>query len=147
MLVLLLAYSLNQGTFSDAGPISVSLERRDVASCSDQGSQRAIYGIVQSCLSTIFLCTWVSVHPNISFRPEKPQATWSEWIRDPFHQSEWILDPLHHFMSYKVPLFLWALLVPEYILAWAVRQYFVANEIKEKGGSLSYAIGNANDEC
>jgi hypothetical protein len=37
-------------------------------------------------------------------------------------------------LTYKLPLFLWALLVPEYILAWAIRQYITAGDIQKKGG-------------
>ncbi|KIM19874.1 hypothetical protein M408DRAFT_39406, partial [Serendipita vermifera MAFF 305830] len=86
-------------------------------------SQRSIWSIVWSCLSTIFLCTWVAVHPNVHFRPEKRNQRWLE---------KWLWDPLHEFFTYKLVLFLWALLVPEYILAWAVRQYFQAGAISKK---------------
>lgn len=138
MLVLLLAYSLVQMNPSEAGPIPAPLELRDVAACSGQGNQRTIYNIVWSCISTIFLCTWVAVHPNVAFRRENPKATWSE---------KWIWNPLHHFITYNIPLFLWALIVPEYILAWAVRQYFQANSIKKKGMYPSYVIGTLNEGC
>jgi hypothetical protein len=43
---------------------------------------------------------------------------------------KWLVELL----TYKLPLFLWALLVPEYILAWAIRQYIVAGQIQKKGG-------------
>lgn len=136
MTSLLLAYVLIQGAFTEAGPIPVSFEQRDVASCSGQGDQRTIYGIIWSCLSTIFLCTWVAVHPNIAFRREKPEATRSE---------KWIWDPLRHFVSYELPLFLWALLIPEYILAWSVRQYFQAGKIREQGMFSLCDIGRLTD--
>ncbi|KIM28849.1 hypothetical protein M408DRAFT_39683, partial [Serendipita vermifera MAFF 305830] len=78
---------------------------------------RTLANIIWSCLSTIFLCTWVAVHPNVHFRPEKQNQGWFEkWLRDPFHE----------LVTYKLPLFIWALLVPEYILSWAVRQYLQA---------------------
>ncbi|KIM26217.1 hypothetical protein M408DRAFT_52278, partial [Serendipita vermifera MAFF 305830] len=94
-----------------------------VASCDDQNSQRSIWGIVWSCLSTIFLCTWVAVHPNVHFKPKKPNRNWFE---------RWLQDPLNVFFTYKLPLFLWALVVPEYILAWAVRQYVQAGVISRQ---------------
>jgi hypothetical protein len=125
MLILLLAYSLFQSQYADAGQGTASIELRAVSTCGDQDPRRTIWSIVWSCLFTIFLCTWVAVHPNIAFRPEKPNASWSE---------RWIWDPLGHFWSYKVPLFLWALLVPEYILSWAIRQFIRAGEIRKEGG-------------
>ncbi|KIM19723.1 hypothetical protein M408DRAFT_56576, partial [Serendipita vermifera MAFF 305830] len=85
--------------------------------------QRSIWSIIWSCLSTIFLCTWVAVHPNVHFRPEKRNQRWLE---------KWLWDPLHEFFTYKLVLFLWALLIPEYILAWAVRQYIQAGVISKK---------------
>ena len=42
---------------------------------------------------------------------------------------KWLVDLL----TYKLPLFLWALLVPEYILSWAIRQYITAGDIQKKG--------------
>ncbi|KIM28288.1 hypothetical protein M408DRAFT_308844, partial [Serendipita vermifera MAFF 305830] len=93
------------------------------ASCDGLNSRRSIWSIVWSCLSTIFLCTWVAVHPNVHFRPEKRNQRWLE---------KWLWDPLHDFFTYKLVLFLWALLVPEYILAWAVRQYTQAGIISKK---------------
>ncbi|KIM26227.1 hypothetical protein M408DRAFT_73096, partial [Serendipita vermifera MAFF 305830] len=112
-----------QGAQSEAGPIPASIERRDVASCDGQDPQRTLANIVWSCLSTIFLCTWVAVHPNIHFRPEKQNQHWTE---------KWLLCPLYEFVTYKLPLFLWALLIPEYILSWAVRQYLQAGVISKK---------------
>ncbi|KIM20966.1 hypothetical protein M408DRAFT_117967 [Serendipita vermifera MAFF 305830] len=123
MIILLLAYAITQSVYSDAGPIPASIQLRDIASCDGLNSQRSIWSIVWSCLSTIFLCTWVAVHPNVHFRPEKRDQKWL---------SKWLWDPLHEFITYKMVLFLWALLVPEYILAWAVRQWLKAGQISKK---------------
>jgi hypothetical protein len=128
MLILVLAFSLFHSYNGDAGPGSASIDLRAVSACGDQDSRRSIWSIVLSCLSTIFLCTWVAVHPNIAFRPEKPNARWSE---------RWIWNPVHHFWSYKLPLFMWALFLPEYILAWSIRQWVAAGEIQEKGAAFS----------
>ena len=131
MIILLLVYTLTYGTFGDAGPIP-SVVERDIVSGDNQVNQRTLYGITWSCLTTIFLCTWVSIHPNIAFRPKKHNAGWFE---------KWIRDPLYHLVIYKLPLFFWALLVPEYILAWSVRQYLRAGEI-QKQGEFSYLEKN-----
>ncbi|KIM23270.1 hypothetical protein M408DRAFT_28065 [Serendipita vermifera MAFF 305830] len=47
-------------------------------------------------------------------------------------RKKWIWDPLHEVATYKMILFFWALLVPEYILAWAVRQYLQAGVISKQ---------------
>ncbi|KIM22217.1 hypothetical protein M408DRAFT_28855 [Serendipita vermifera MAFF 305830] len=123
MIVLLLAYYLAQSAYTEAGPIRASIELRDVAACDSQNSQRNLANIVWSCLFTIFLCTWAAVHPNVHFRAEKRNQRWTE---------EWLWDPVHEILTYKLPLFLWALLVPEYILAWAVRQYIQAGVVSKE---------------
>ncbi|KIM33634.1 hypothetical protein M408DRAFT_310106 [Serendipita vermifera MAFF 305830] len=123
MLILLLAYYLAQSVHSKAGLIPASIDLREVASYDGQYSQRSLVNIVWSCLSTIFLCTWVAVHPNVHFRAEKQNQRWTE---------KWLWDPLHEIITYKLPLFLWALLVPEYILSWAIRQYLQAGVISAK---------------
>ncbi|KIM25493.1 hypothetical protein M408DRAFT_26051 [Serendipita vermifera MAFF 305830] len=123
MLILLLAYHIAQSVQSEAGPIPALLEQRDVVPRDDQNNQRPIWSIIWSCLSTIFLCTWVAVHPNVHFKPEKHNQRWFE---------KWLWDPLHEFFTYKLLLFVWALLVPEYILAWAVRQYIQAGVISRQ---------------
>jgi hypothetical protein len=133
MLILLFAFSLFQAYYANTEPGQgpASIELRAVSACADQDSRRSIWSIFWSCLSTIFLCTWVAVHPNIAFRPEKANAGWRE---------RWIWDPLRHFWLYKLPLFVWALLVPEFILLWSVRQFVAAGRIREKGGCLSHII-------
>jgi hypothetical protein len=140
MLILLLVCSLFHGFYGDTGQDPASIELRAVSVCGDQDSRRSISRIVQSCLSTIFLCTWVTLHPNIAFRPEKPNVGWRE---------RWIWDPLHHFWTYQLSLFIWALLVPECIFLWSMRQFIAAGEIQKKGkcflfcakyGSLNTAL-------
>ncbi len=123
MLILLLAYSLAYSNLSEAGPIS-SIENRELSSGGEQGSRRTIWNITWSCLTTIFLCTWVAIHPNIAFRTEKDNMGWFE---------RWIWDPLGGSLVYKLQLFCWALFVPEYILAWSIRQYIQAGAIQKQG--------------
>jgi hypothetical protein len=116
MLFLFLVYSLVQSDPGDASPIPSINPRADV-SCNDINNCRTISSIILSCLSTIFLCTWVSLHPNIA----AARGTGAMgWLRD--------------FTKNKLPLFLCALLIPEYILGWAIRQYLSAGDIKQEGG-------------
>jgi len=70
---------------------------------------RTRFDIVWSCVSTLFICTWVAIHPNIPPRGEG--HTRSLWRR--------------------VKLMLWTLLVPELILIWAYKQWSAARYIAE----------------
>jgi hypothetical protein len=80
------------------------------ASCVDPNGCRTLWNIVWSCLSTIFLCTWVSVHPNIPGPDEeRPKIT----LR-------------------RVGIMFAALIAPELVIAWAMRQRALAHELAEK---------------
>ncbi|KAF8961571.1 hypothetical protein BDZ97DRAFT_1828839, partial [Flammula alnicola] len=66
--------------------------------------QRAIWDILWSCLSTMFACSWVAVHPNIP----APGATW--W----------------RVALSRLELMIWAIITPEMMILWAMRQWFGA---------------------
>jgi hypothetical protein len=123
MIALLLLYAITQSAFGEAIPVS-SIEAGDPSGNGELLQTRTIWNIIWSCSSTIFLCTWGSLHPNISSTPDEPGMGRRDKLR------KWLVELL----TYKLPLFLWALLVPEYILAWAIRQYMTAGEIQKKGG-------------
>ncbi|KAF9065702.1 hypothetical protein BDP27DRAFT_1298008 [Rhodocollybia butyracea] len=63
-------------------------------------STRSVPGIIWSCLTTIFTCTWVAVHPNIPSHHDSDQDLW--WRR--------------------VKILAVALIAPEYIILWAANQ-------------------------
>ena len=134
MLFLILSYCyLTQGAAIDASPIT-SLDKRLLESnpCIDLTHCRTIWNIIWSCLVTIFSCTWVAVHPNIPC-PRKRVA--NNCIE------RWIWHPLLSFTEHRLPLFVCALLVPEYTLAWAIRQYLTARRIaNENEGDLEFWI-------
>jgi hypothetical protein len=132
MIILLLVYAIFQSNFGDAAP-TPSIEFRDVGSSGEPIQTRSLWNIIWSCLSTIFLCTWVSLHPNISSTPKKPGSGRFE---------KWIRNSSIKFLTYKLPLFLWALLVPEYIFAWAIRQYIMAGKVQQKGGFIDHPVIN-----
>ena len=75
--------------------------------CPHAENCRTIPGIVYSCLATIFACTWVAVHPNVP----SPKAKWL------------------HAVLLRVAVTVCALLVPEYVVAWSIRQWLVATHI------------------
>ena len=121
MLFLLFLYYLFQGPSIDAGPIP-TIEHRSLTGnhCNDLTHCRTIWNIVWSCVVTIFSCTWVAVHPNVPC-PKKREA--NGWVQ------KCIRNPLLSFVEHRLPLFICALLVPEYVLAWAIRQFLSARRI------------------
>ena len=116
MLFFLFVYYLVQGIYIDASPIP-STDNDSLAGnrCTDLTHCRTIWSIVWSCLVTIFSCTWVAVHPNVPCLEKQ--------------------NPVISFAGHRLPLFICALLVPEYVLAWAIRQFLRAREIanEDKG--------------
>ena len=69
---------------------------------------RTLFGIIWSCVSTILICAWTAVHPNVP-----PSNRWkARWNR--------------------LRLMFWMIVAPELVLAWAVRQYFGAKEIRDE---------------
>ncbi|KAF8175519.1 hypothetical protein K438DRAFT_1847880 [Mycena galopus ATCC 62051] len=136
MLFLLLIYYINQGTFTashpiDGDPFPSSITARDLhSSCPDGDNCRTAWNIVWSCLATIFSCTWVAVHPNIP---------------GPFNTREMsLMQRLRHalwqFLSNRLLLFVIALLVPEYILAWAIRQHLEAHRIAREHKDSNWTV-------
>ena len=107
-----------------ASPIPpISSRSLEPNSCSDLSHCRSIWNIIWSCIVTIFSCTWVAVHPNIPC-PKKREG------KNCFQR--WIWNPFLSFAEHRLPLFVCALLVPEYVLAWAIRQYLSARKIANK---------------
>jgi len=82
--------------------------RADLPTTSSQdGSRfcgrRLMFGIVWGCLSTIFLCAWVSVHPNI---PKQREGIFR-----------------------RFQLLFWMLVAPDFIVVLALRQWVAAGRI------------------
>src|SRR5258708_25137005 len=70
--------------------------------------QRNKFNIIWSCLSTVIICSWTSVYPNIPAR--------NEWLA----------------RANRLRLMFWMIVAPELVLAWAARQFFAAREIRDK---------------
>lgn len=68
---------------------------------------RGVNDIIISCFATIFACTWSAVHPNI------PAPTDCWWTR----------------LRRQIRTMVYALLAPEAITAFALRQHFAARQI------------------
>ena len=71
---------------------------------------RMIWNINWSCLVTTFVCTWVAVHPNIPGPEER-------WIK---------------IASRRVGIMLMAIIAPEVVMTWALRQWFTARRLARK---------------
>lgn len=95
--------------------IDASLIGRSSSSSDDL---RTIWDITWSCLITIFACTWVAVHPNMPQPFNQRTADLISWYR-----------PRKAILA-RIKVAVVALLAPEFILAWSIRQWFVARDIE-----------------
>ncbi|KZP11765.1 hypothetical protein FIBSPDRAFT_937359 [Athelia psychrophila] len=111
-----LTSSILDTSFSFASSDSIADTCKDIDKC------RSLVGIITSCLATIFACIWVAVHPNIP----GPNQSWAS----------------RQFESFKVIVV--TLLVPEWVLAWAVRQLLQSREYAKM---LEAARLTGNDEA
>ncbi|KAF5323719.1 hypothetical protein D9619_012950 [Psilocybe cf. subviscida] len=93
----------------------------DNCGCS-QGDSRTIIDIVWSCLITILSCTWVSMHTNIPH----PDATEWQVRRD------------------RLYLTIGALVAPEIIVLWAMRQWIGARLLSKKFEEYGFSTTHAH---
>ncbi|KDR70350.1 hypothetical protein GALMADRAFT_1350210 [Galerina marginata CBS 339.88] len=116
MLFIVIILYLFQGFFNaDAARLSTIFPRQ---TSTDLGAPqecicpntRSNWDIVWSCLATIFVCTWVSVHPNIP-------ALGEPWWRKSFR---------------RMGLMFWSIIAPELILYWAAKQWAAAQKLATK---------------
>jgi hypothetical protein len=116
MFVILFMIAVFQ-TFGASMPIifndTINQAREEVQSAAPvtlQGYRlRTRLDIIWSCVSTIFICTWVAIHPNVPPRDEGHIR--SLWRR--------------------VKLMLWTFIGPEVILIWAYKQWAAARYLAE----------------
>ncbi|KAJ7130453.1 hypothetical protein C8R44DRAFT_978510 [Mycena epipterygia] len=94
-----------------------------VDSCDDINSCRRLFDIIWGCLTTIFACTWVSVHPNV---PPPDQSRLALFWR-------------------RLKLMLIAVIAPELMVGFAARQCFAARrfskEFEKRGSSITLTHG------
>lgn len=89
-----------------------------VQSTLESPNDRSTVDIIWSCLVVIFSCTWVAIHPNIPPRH--------------IRSSRWKM------LRRRIFLMLWAILVPELMVMWAVHQWFDAAEVvRHRAASLN----------
>lgn len=80
----------------------------------DPPDLRTTLDIFWSCVTTLFSCTWAAMHPNL---PEPRTSGWS-WFKR------------------RIKLMIAAVIVPEYILLWALRQRNGAEYIMKEYNSI-----------
>ena len=125
LLVLTLVY-LFHGFKTHASPLTSLLQAESssnatvlsTSACICPADQRSIWDILWSCLATIFACSWVSIHPNI---PAPHESGWRVFLR-------------------RLELMFWAVIAPEMIITWALRQWTSARRLEKiyKGELSSY---------
>ncbi|KAI9430095.1 hypothetical protein F5148DRAFT_990594 [Russula earlei] len=111
IVILAVLAATSASPFGQSSPPHLSLRQLQARapSCDDPRGCRSLWDIIWSCTVTILLCTWVSVHPNIS----SPDEGWPRVaVR-------------------RVGLMLAALFFPEVMIGWALRQRLAAAELAE----------------
>ncbi|KAG6905872.1 hypothetical protein DXG01_017179 [Tephrocybe rancida] len=97
------------------GQLSSPDNQVPASSCND----RSISGIIWSCLTTIFACTWIAIHPNIPQHGERPIVR-------------------------RLKIFVTAIIAPELIILWSLRQWFasrrLARELKDYGWTQTHGF-------
>jgi hypothetical protein len=100
-------------TSPTTGAASTTLDSADGPVLVINGADyRSTAQIVTSCISTVLLCTWFTVHPDVCGH----DSTWRQRV------------------GRKVELFIWALLMPELVMAWACNQWLGAHRICKRMG-------------
>ncbi|KAG8809784.1 hypothetical protein FRB91_005157 [Serendipita sp. 411] len=101
----------------------------DPSTAADQ--YRSLSNIIGSCLTTLFLCTWVSLHPNVP----KP-------VNDSkLNNRQWWAHKIYALLKDQLLPFVLLLLVPEWILMWALRQRLVVEYMVRKRKDLTRTHG------
>ena len=119
MLFLTFVYHFIQGASFDISSVPF-IDKRSLESnpCTNLMHCQTIWNIIWSCHITIFSYTWVAIHPTNIPCPRKRKV--NSCIKS------WLWNPLLLFARHPLLLFVCALLLLKYILAWAIRQFLRA---------------------
>lgn len=117
MALLLLFHALTVA----ASPIPRSDDQNSLGSCNDLNSCRKLSSIAWSCINTIFLCTWVALHPNIPYPVDTSQMSFSGKLGH-------VIGSIFR----KFVFWFCALLAPELVLGFAMAELMKARwRVKE----------------
>jgi len=86
------------------------LSGRDGLNTSTDANDRSLWSIISGCFATIFACTWIAVHSNI------PAPT----------------DSAIAILLRRLAIMANLLIVPEFVIMWATRQFLASLEIFER---------------
>jgi hypothetical protein len=120
--LLISSYAVLNGV--EALPILSNLDQKTAPSetCTDLNNCRGLSDIILSCLATLLSCTWIALHPNI-----------------PGPSETWLKITLRQF-----GLMILALIAPELIVVWAMRQWIssriIANRYESANLLVSYLL-------
>ena len=78
-------------------------------------TQRSVWNIFWSCLATLFVCSWVAVHPNIPAPSDRIFIT-------------------------RLKIMGCMLIMPELVIVWAGRQWYAAHHIADRHKGLYYSF-------
>jgi hypothetical protein len=115
LIILTLYYLASQAV--QALPIPAN-NQLDSPSCYNVRYCRTVWNIVWSCLVTIFACTWIAIHPNI---PSLDERLFTIALR-------------------RLKIMVMALLAPELVIMWSIRQWLVAHRLAKKYQSAFVAV-------
>ncbi|KAJ7206564.1 hypothetical protein GGX14DRAFT_367147 [Mycena pura] len=100
-------------------------------SCDDINNCRRLFDIVWGCLTTIFACTWVSVHPNVPPPdPNPPDFFWPKL--------KWRVIVASGPLWRRLKLMLITVIAPELMFGFAAKQFIVAQGFSK--GLLEFNI-------
>ncbi|KAH0579961.1 hypothetical protein H2248_002781 [Termitomyces sp. 'cryptogamus'] len=107
MIIALGLRQLSAGLASSSG--SSNLNSQPASS----SNNRSIYNIIWSCLTVIFACAWMAVHPNID---QKRTSRGKHFVKSGGH----------------LALFFWASFAPEIMVLVSFRQWLLARKLARK---------------
>jgi hypothetical protein len=125
--MLLLCFIL--ALYSAAAPHGPVLTSTDTSKASSPYScspnTRTEWSLVYSCLAIIFSCTWTAIHPNI---PDPKDSKWTILFR-------------------KIKICLIAIIAPEWVVMWAVRQFLFARKFRNMYNQVAGNTGKQDRSC
>jgi hypothetical protein len=111
-----------------------------MTSCNDPTWCRTTWDIVLSCITTTGLSIWITMHPNVLYSnfesclegEDTDRKAMSIWRKIPL-----IVRRKWNNFTYRLPLFIIAIIYPEFIFAWALQQYFFCWDSAKRRGMSS----------
>ena len=117
------------------GPYAISTRDATTLEAQDYAMQyRTLLSIVWSCITTILLCIWVTMHPNMPEPVNTKKLGWLKALK--IHIPRFIRSSLVHFLT--------ALLAPEWIFSMSLQQSSAAEELATSQGAQPASVSHLN---